>query len=71
MKTCVFKTNDKDYTSSVSYTRVTGLHHVVFHRKIKDTNYESKYELFLEDKEFEDLAEFFNTITGNLRSDLK
>lgn len=71
MKTCVFKTNDKDYTASVSYTRVTGLHHVRFNRKIEGTSYESKYEMFLEDKEFDQLAEFFNTINGNLRSDLK
>ncbi len=70
MKTCVFRESE-DYTSEVSYKKVTGLHHITFYRKINGTSYDAKYEMFLEDREFDQLAEFFNTINGNLRSDLK
>jgi hypothetical protein len=71
MKTCVFKTNGTDYTATVSHSMVTGMHHVTLQQKIDDTSYHSKFEMFLENSEFDKFVEFFNTINGNMRSDLK
>ncbi len=60
-----------DYKATVTHNRVTNMHHLRFEQKIKSAKYHSKFEMFLEDNEFDTLAEFFNTINGNLRSDLK
>jgi hypothetical protein len=71
MKTFVFKTNGNDYTASVSHNMVTGMHHITLRQKIDATTYESKFEMFLENDEFDKFVEFLNAINGNLRSDLK
>lgn len=59
------------YKLSVTHDRVTTMHHLKFEHKIDGARFDSKFEMFLEDSEFDALAEFFNTINGNMRSDLK
>jgi hypothetical protein len=71
MKTCVFKTNGHDYTATVSHNMVTGMHNIILRQKIEGTSYDSKFEMFLENSEFDKFVEFLNTINGNMRSDLK
>ena len=68
-KVCTLKSGD--YTEQVKHATVTGMHHLTFEKKIDSLKYHVRFEMFLEDKEFDALAEFFNTINGNLRSDLK
>lgn len=64
MKEHVIRFNDEQYTIKVSVDTNNGLKQVVFHRKLENTTIDSKFEMFLDEKQFRDVANFLWFLTS-------
>jgi hypothetical protein len=64
MKETVIRFNDEQYSIKVSVDDSHGHKHVIFHRRLEGSNIDSKFEMFLNDKQYKDLANFLWFLTA-------
>ena len=60
----VIKFSDEAYTITVTRDRIGDLHQVVFHKKLEGGVIDSKFQIFLEDAQFRNMANFLWFLTG-------
>lgn len=56
--------SDSAYTITVTHEKVGDLHQVTFRRKLEGSNIDSKFEMYLEDAQFRNMANFLWFLTG-------
>lgn len=64
MNETVIRFNDEQYTIKVSVDDSHGHKHVIFHRKLEGSNIDSKFEMFLNDSQYKQLANFLWFLTA-------
>jgi hypothetical protein len=60
----IIKFSDDAYTVTVTHNKVGDLNQVVFHKKLEDSVIDSKFQLFLDDAQFRNMANFLWFLTG-------
>jgi hypothetical protein len=60
----IIKFDDDAYTVTVTHNKVGDLIHVVFHKKLGDSVIDSKFDMFLSEQQYQNLANFLWFLTG-------
>jgi hypothetical protein len=60
----IIRFSDEAYTITVSHEKHGDLHHVTFHKKLEGSIVDSKFQMFLEDAQFRNMANFLWFQTG-------
>ena len=60
----VINFSDSAYTITVTHNKVGDLIQVVFHKKLEGSVIDSKFEMFLDEKQYQNLANFLWFLTG-------
>ncbi len=60
----IIRFSDEAYTITVKHEKHGDLHHVTFHKKLEGSIVDSKFQMFLEDDQFRNMANFLWFQTG-------
>jgi len=60
----VIKFSDAAYTVTVTHNKIGDLHQVIFYKKLEGSVIDNKFQLFLEDAQFRNMANFLWLLTG-------